>query len=180
LKTQNAENKQIICYWFVARTRRNQELSVQKRIESFGIENFVPTRSEVRVYGKRKRMVQKVLIPNVVFMHTGKEQAYSLINDEGLNISFVIDKSTRKTLVVPEKQMHDFMRVCTAGTAETVQLSTETFAKGDTVQIVEGDFCGVEGELIRHKGKSHVLIHIHGVVALTVQIDKKFLKKLNA
>lgn len=175
---QQIDNEKNNVFWFVAKTRANQELSIKKHLDSFGIENFVPVRSAVRVYSGRKRMVQKVQIPNTVFVRTTKEQAYSLINEEGLKLSFMIDKTTRKTLVVPEKQMRDFMQVFAVADTGIVQVSTETFAKGDKVQIIDGDFCGVEGELIRISGKSHVLIRIHGVIAITVQISKKSLRKM--
>lgn len=175
---QQSENEQNNRFWFVARTRAHQELSIKKHLDDFGVESFVPVRDEVRIYGKRKRMVQKVQIPNMVFVHSSKEQAYSLINEHGLKISFLVDRLTRQTLVIPEKQMHDFKQVFAFSDSETVKISTENFAKGDKVQIIDGDFCGVEGELARISGKTHVLIQIHGVVAVTVQIPKEFLKKV--
>ena len=89
----------------------------------------------------------------------------------------MIDKNTRKTLVVPEKQMHNFMQVFAVEDSGVVHVSSEIFAKGDKVQIIEGDFCGIEGELIRINGKSQVLIQIHGVVAVTLQVAKKSVKK---
>lgn len=147
-------------------------------MDNFGIENFVPVRSEVRIYGGRKRMVQKVQISNIVFVRTTKEQVYSLINEKGVKVSFMIDKNTRKTLVVPEKQMHNFMQVFAVEDSGVVHVSSEIFAKGDKVQIIEGDFCGIEGVLIRINGKSQVLIQIHGVVAVTLQVAKKSVKKL--
>jgi transcription antitermination factor NusG len=175
---QKTENKHIATFWFVAKTRANQELSIKKHLDGLGIENFVPVRSEVRMYSGRKRMVQKVQIPNIVFVYSTKEQAYSLINEQCLKLSFMIDSNTRKTMIVPEKQMCNFMQVFAANATENVQISTTTFAKGDTVQITEGAFCGVEGELVRVNGKSQVLIQIHGVVAITLQVPKKSLRKI--
>ncbi|MCL2327851.1 MAG: UpxY family transcription antiterminator [Bacteroidetes bacterium] len=175
---QQIDNEQNTEFWFVARTRANQELAVKKKLEIIGIEHFIPVRSEVRIYGGRKRMVQKAVLANIIFVRTTKDQAYLLINENGLKLSFMIDKCTHKTMIVPEKQMHDFMRVCAVADTGIVQVSTETFAKGDRVQIIEGDFCGVEGELIRISGKTQVLIQICGVVAITVQVPKKSLKKV--
>ncbi|MDR0941986.1 MAG: UpxY family transcription antiterminator [Bacteroidales bacterium] len=176
---QNTDNKCITNFWFVAKTRANQELSIKRHLDGFGIENFVPVRSEVRMYSGRKRMVQKVQIPNIVFVHSTKEQAYSLINERCLKLSFMIDKHTRKTMIVPEKQMCDFMRVFAANNAEELQISTTTtFAKGDKVQIMEGVFCGVEGELMWINGKSQVRVQIPGVVAITLHVSKKSLRKI--
>ncbi|MDR1761767.1 MAG: UpxY family transcription antiterminator [Bacteroidales bacterium] len=165
-------------FWFVAKTRANQELALKKRLDSFGVENFIPVRNEVRTYSGRKRMVQKAIISNIVFLHSTKEQAYSLINERGLKLSFMIDKNTRKTMVVPEKQMRDFMRVFAVEDTGIVHMSNDIFVRGDKVQIIAGNFCGVEGELVRISGKSHVLIQIHEVVALTLQVPKKSLKKM--
>ena len=178
MNAQHIDNEQNTQHWFVARTRANQELSIKKQLDGFGVENFVPVRDEVRIYSGRKRMVHKVQIPNIVFVRSTKEQAYLLINEKGLRLSFMIDKNTRRTMIVPERQMHNFMQVFAADEAGIVQISTEKFAKGDKIQIIEGDFCGVEGELIRISGKTHVLIQIHGVVAIMLKIPKKSLRKI--
>ena len=164
--------------WYAGKTRANQELAIKKLLDKLGVENFVPSRTEVRNYSGRRRMVEKPIIPNIVFVRTTKTAAYALLNDHGLKMSYMIDHVTRRALIIPQKQMADFQLLLGMDESEDINITTDNFAKGDKVVVTEGDFCGIEGELIRIEGKSHLLIRLQGIINITAKVGKGSVRKV--
>lgn len=56
-----------------------------------------------------RKTIRVLLIHGMIFIHTDKATSFSLINDHGLNIVYLKDIEGRHSLIVPDKQMHDFM-----------------------------------------------------------------------
>lgn len=46
---------------------------------------------------------------------------------------------------------------------------------GSRVQVVKGDFCGVEGEFVSEVNKIYVVICIVGVLSVSVKVFKSYL-----
>ena len=101
------DNKKI--NWYVAHTRVNQELWIKKKLDELGIENFLPQEEQVRETPLGRKTIRVLLIHGMIFIHTDKATSFSLINDHGLNIVYLKDIEGRHSLIVPDKQMHDFM-----------------------------------------------------------------------
>lgn len=94
------------------------------------------------------------------------------------------DKTTQMPLIVPDKQMDDFIAL-TEGKFEDVLLidpSTEELERGDMVRITSGMFAGIEGEYIRYRSKNRVVVRIEGFAAVaTAEVprltSRKYLPK---
>ncbi len=93
--------------WFAARTRCGAELSVAGRLDRLGVERFVPT--EVRRRTRGAATYERALIPALVFLKATKQRACALANEDSLPVRYLIDPATRSLLVVPDKQMEDFL-----------------------------------------------------------------------
>ena len=83
-------------------------------------------------------------------------------------IRYIMDRETRRPLVVPDRQMHSFIAVAGAYDEQIVYLdpSIVSLREGDRVRIVGGVFSGVEGIFIRIKGDRRVVVSIEGVMAV--------------
>lgn len=101
------DNKKI--NWYVAHTRVNQELWIKKRLDELGIENFLPQEEQVRETPLGRKTIRVLLIHGMIFIRTDKTTSFSLINDHRLNIVYLKDIEGRHSLIVPDKQMYDFM-----------------------------------------------------------------------
>jgi len=164
--------------WFVAKTRANQERAVKERLEAMNIETYLPTRMEIRQRRDRKKKVEVVLIPNTLFIYADKNTALSLPNHHGFLIKYMIDYMTRTLLVVPEKQMQNFMFLMDLSD-DNVQVDNNLlFEKGDKIRVVKGPFCGIEGELIRVEGKNKVLVRLENIIACTMEVSSSYLEKI--
>ena len=110
------------------------------------------------------------LIHNLVFVRSTREKLDEIKRDISLKvpIRYIMDRETRRPLVVPDRQMHSFIAVAGAYDEQIVYLDPTivSLREGDRVRIVGGVFSGVEGIFIRIKGDRRVVVSIEGVMAV--------------
>lgn len=164
-------------HWYVANTCR-QEKKIKQRLDSMGIENFIPFQQIARKIHGVDKLIEVPVIPNLVFIHTTLKTCMSLIQEYAFDMRYLRDRETGNFLIVPDKQMNDFMFLLDFS-KEMVEVVNENLKKGDKVRVIKGDFAGIEGELIRVKGHKRVVVRLEGVVSLaTAYIPSSFLEKI--
>ena len=164
-------------HWYVANTCR-QEKKIKQRLDSMGIENFIPFQQIARKIHGADKLIEVPVIPNLVFIHTTFKSCMSLIQEYAFDMRYLRDRETGNFLIVPDKQMNDFMFLLDFS-KEMVEVVNENLKKGDKVRVIKGDFAGIEGELIRVKGHKRVVVRLEGVVSLaTAYIPGSFLEKI--
>lgn len=164
-------------HWYVANTCR-QEKKIKQRLDSMGIENFIPFQQIARKIHGVDELIEVPVIPNLVFIHTTLKTCMSLIQEYAFDMRYLRDRETGNFLIVPDKQMNDFMFLLDFS-KEMVEVVNENLKKGDKVRVIKGDFAGIEGELIRVKGHKRVVVRLEGVVSLaTAYIPSSFLEKI--
>ena len=164
--------------WYVAHTRVNQELWIKKKLDELGIENFLPQEEQVRETPLGRKTIRVLLIHGMIFIHTDKATSFSLINDHGLNIVYLKDREGRCSLIIPDKQMEDFMFLLDFST-DGVEVLNKDLKRGDRVRVIKGPLLGLEGELVRLKGHKRVVIRLDGVASIaTSYIPSSFLEKI--
>ena len=164
-------------HWYVANTCR-QEKKIKQRLDSMGIENFIPFQQIARKIHGVDKLIEVPVIPNLVFIHTTLKTCMSLIQEYAFDMRYLRDRETGNFLIVPDKQMNDFMFLLDFS-KEMVVVVNENLKKGDKVRVIKGDFAGIEGELIRVKGHKRVVVRLEGVVSLaTAYIPGSFLEKI--
>ena len=164
-------------HWYVANTCR-QEKKIKQRLDSMGIENFIPFQQIARKIHGVDKLIEVPVIPNLVFIHTTLKTCMSLIQEYAFDMRYLRDRETGNFLIVPDKQMNDFMFLLDFS-KEMVEVVNENLKKGDKVRVKKGDFAGIEGELIRVKGHKRVVVRLEGVVSLaTAYIPGSFLEKI--
>ena len=164
-------------HWYVANTCR-QEKKIKQRLDSMGIENFIPFQQIARKIHGVDKLIEVPVIPNLVFIHTTLKTCMSLIQEYAFDMRYLRDRETGNFLIVPDKQMNDFMFLLDFS-KEMVEVVNENLKKGDKVRVIKGDFAGIEGELIRVKGHKRVVVRLEGVVSLaTAYIPGSFLVKI--
>ncbi len=164
-------------HWYVANTCR-QEKKIKQRLDNMGIENFIPFQQIARKIHGVDKLIEVPVIPNLVFIHTTFKSCMSLIQEYAFDMRYLRDRETGNFLIVPDKQMNDFMFLLDFS-KEMVEVVNENLKKGDKVRVIKGDFAGIEGELIRVKGHKRVVVRLEGVVSLaTAYIPGSFLEKI--
>lgn len=165
-------------HWFAARTRRGQELRIRENLDRFGVSSFVPTVRSLRQRGGRKVKAIVPLVPNMVFLRATKSDACSLANGRGIPIYYIIDRSTSRMLVVPDKQMDDFIRVVSEE-PETVEISGFVPHRGQKVRISSGRLEGVEGEVLTSDGGTFIIVSVGQLLNARIKVSKSCLVPVN-
>ena len=163
-------------HWYVANTCR-QEKKIKQRLDSMGIENFIPFQQIARKIHGVDKLIERAL-PEKYKKDVTFKSCMSLIQEYAFDMRYLRDRETGNFLIVPDKQMNDFMFLLDFS-KEMVEVVNENLKKGDKVRVIKGDFAGIEGELIRVKGHKRVVVRLEGVVSLaTAYIPGSFLEKI--
>lgn len=168
-------------YWFAARTRDKQEFAICKSLsrlkseEHLDVDYYLPTRIVVSQLKYRRKRSEVPVIRNLVFIRTTKQMACDLSNVYGVRLFYMKDLFTRSMLVVPDKQMSDFMFVMDLN-PDGVSFDNGSLVVGDRVRVVKGDLTGVEGEVATNANRTYVVIRIKDILTASVKVPKSYLK----
>ena len=158
-------------YWFAARTRDKQEFAIRNSLEKLKVEEnldidcYLPTRSVITQLKYRRKRSEVPVIRNLIFVRATKQTACDLSNVYGVQLFYMKDLFSHSMLVVPNKQMEDFMFVMDLN-PDGVSFDNEPLVVGHKVKVVKGDFCGIEGEVATEANKTYVVIRIKGTLTL--------------
>lgn len=176
--TTNIKEKQILIKWYAAKTTFSIEKKIKKQLEKLKVEHFIPFRTIIEERNGKKVKVEKAVVPNLIFIHADYATCLSLVNDYGLAMNYLLDFEKHTFLVIPDKQMDDFMFLLDFS-EEAVQVLNENLRQGDRVRVIKGDFAGIEGELIRIKGHKRVVVRLEGLFSLaTTYIPGTYLERI--
>ncbi|WP_455591234.1 UpxY family transcription antiterminator [Bacteroides sp.] len=169
-------------YWYAARVRDKQEFAIRDFLQQLkaelDIEYYLPTQFVIRQLKYRRKQVEVPVIKNVIFVRATKQAACDIPNKYNVSLYYMRDLSTKGLLVVPDKQMEDFMFVMNLD-PESVSFDNASLAVGNKVQVVKGEFCGIEGELATIANRTHVVIRINGVLSASIKVPKAYLKVIS-
>lgn len=168
-------------YWFAARTRDKQEFTILKSLEklkteeNLDIEYYLPTRTVVTQLKYRRKRSEVPVIRNLIFVRATKQTACDISNIYGIQLFYMKDLFSHSMLVVPNKQMEDFMFVMDLN-PDGVSFGNAPLAVGNKVKVIKGDFCGIEGEVATEANKTYVVIRIKDLLTASVKVPKSYLK----
>lgn len=159
--------------WYAMRVTYRRELQVKQQLDALHVDNFIPMKREAKVVRGRKVQVMVPVIHNLLFVHASKSKIqaikaknsclqYMTIRSEGKNIP----------IVVPDRQMEDFMTVSSSDDCNLIYYDTSDVgvAAGTPVRIHGGSFDGLTGTFVKVKGKrsKKVVIAIQNVLAVVI------------
>lgn len=166
-------------YWFAAKVKAHTEKKIKEYLVAKGIKHYIPFHSVVIERGGRRIRKEKPVIPSLIFVYATKDTALHLPQESHFTINYMRNLETKQLLVVPEKQMQDFMFVLDLSES-AIPIPNEQLRKGLRVRVVKGEFAGIEGELIRVKGHKRVVIRLEGIFSLaTTYIPREHIEVLD-
>ena len=162
--------------WYVMLTKPRQEKAVRTELLTFGVEFYLPTTTDFHYYGHgRKKKIESPVLPSMVFVHVEAEDRFAIISNLKHDVRYMVDRTTNSSMVVSDKQMNDFMRICNV---PEVKLENVDFAIGDKVTITGGQFDGLQGVVSRVNGKKRFVIVLDGLANLAVDLPAGQLEEL--
>ena len=162
--------------WYVLKTRPRQEKAVRNLLEDYGIVNFLPTRMEEHVYvNHRKKTIEVPLMTSTCFMLCAPEQRFAIANSLKYKTELMTDRFTNSSMVIPNRQMEDFMR---AVAVTDMVMEQVDITEGDRVVVSEGEFSGMEGVVAKINGRRRFIITLSNLTAFALQMPFSYLKKI--
>jgi transcription antitermination factor NusG len=144
-----------------------------------GFDAQVFTYSSLRQWSDRKKKVELVLIPGVVFVKNAPNLTKSIYRYPQV---IGVLREFGKPALVSQQEINNLLLITKEWNGERIpQAKSANFQKGDLVEVTSGDFRGLIGELTTTKGKHRLVVNIHSLnIAFTVELPKSKVKHLNA
>ena len=162
--------------WIAALVQMCTEKKVGERLTKLGVENYVPTQTEIRQWSDRKKKVERVVIPMVVFVHTDEKTERSLRMYSFIRKILTYPGQTAAA-VIPNDQI-DRLKFMLRQSDSPVEMMEQHLQVGDKVHIVRGALRGLEGEFYKNMDKSMVAIHIEALGYACVSVSVEDIEKI--
>lgn len=172
-------------FWFVAIVNHNSEKNSSEKLTKLGVENYLPTQSEIRVWRNgRRSKVDRVVIPSTLFVHCTDAKRKELV---GLPFIFrfmtnkagTAFKSSNKPFAVISDQEIMRLKFMLNQSDIAVEITEKPFKTGDKVRVIRGSLKGLEGEVMDLKdAKSELIVALDFFGCAKLSIDTINLKKI--
>ena len=161
--------------WIAALVQSCLEKKVGERLDKLGVENYIPTQTVIRQWSDRKKKIERVVIPMIVFIHTDE------MTERRLRMQTYIRKILSypgqwKAAVIPDAQI-DRLKFMLRHAESSVELLEQTLQVGEAIRVARGPLKGLEGEIYQvQPDKPMVAIRIDCLGYACVSIDKSDLE----
>lgn len=131
--------------WVAILVQMNTEKKVSEKLTKLGIENYVPVQSEIHQWSDRKKKVDRIVIPMVVFLNIDKMQERS-IKTFSFVYKFLSYPGQREAAVIPVDQI-ERLKFMLSNADSRVELINRELHIGEEVEVVRGPLKGLAGQL---------------------------------
>ena len=162
--------------WYVLSVKLFHERRIARLLNEKGLETYVPVRRELHTWSDRKKWIDRVLAPQLVFVRIAMKDK-NLVFVDRFVVKYVSLPKTSKPASIPEEQMNAFMTL-TRHSQEEISMIQSPLHKGDKVLILSGSLIGLEGELLRIDGKTQVLVRLNDALSAVVTLASDMVEKI--
>lgn len=156
-------------YWIAALVQMNTEQKVSAMLSKLGITNYVPTQSEIHKWSDRRKRVERIVIPMIVFVLADKGIEHNL-RTYSFIYKFVSYPGQKEAAKIPEEQI-ERLKFMLDNAESSVVVSDSLFEVGDKVEIVRGPLKGLCGELCyfeKEKPMVGIALELLGYACLSI------------
>lgn len=170
---------QDVPHWYALRVTYGREMKLKAVLEEQEIRHFLPIKT---IHYNRKRdgkLMKKQVsaIPNLIFVHSTRPQVQALKEDcaATIPVRYFMDRTSHKPLIIPDRQMEDFIRLASDGDDNLLYLDNPeiVFEKGEPVEVTYGPFAGIQGYVLRIRRDRKVVLVLNGLLAAAIKAEIK-------
>jgi len=160
--------------WVAALVQMNCEKKIGAKLDKLGVENYIPIQIETHQWSDRKRKIERVLIPMIVFIKIAKEDELHVMNYSFIHKFIKNPGSNDLATPIPEDQILNLKYLLENSSTEV--FFTNHLKVGDVVKIARGPLKGFEGIISIIDNRTQILaIRIDCLGYACVKISKEFL-----
>ena len=164
--------------WIAVLVLVNCEKKTATRLGKLGYETYIPTQQEVHQWSDRKKKVDRLIMPMVVFVRATVREEEWLRNQSFIHKLLALpgsDEDKKKFATpIPDNQIERLKFLLE--NAETEVSIVSNFKIGDSVRVTSGPLKGLEGVVSAADEKSSIVgVLIDGLGYACVKITKNYL-----
>lgn len=180
--------------WFVLRVSYGRIIKAKTYVEGKGIDCYVPLQYKQIIKQEKKHIVTKPLLPSFIFVHAYCSQVEALCrnvnaSDSRSLLSFYYDHTSFREdapdknppLIISDSAMDNFIRLTSIKNPHVIPVTSENikYKLGDEVVIIEGEFKGIHGRVVRIAGQQRVVVELFdGCLVATAYVPKTAMSQL--
>lgn len=163
-------------YWVAATVQMNTEKKVSLQLTKLGYHCYLPTQTEIHQWSDRKKKIDRIVIPTIVFVKVDKKQENEL-RMQPFIYRFISYPGQKDAAKIPDEQIEQLKFML--GKADSpIEFTDCGFEIGEEIEIARGPLKGLYGELcFKEKGKPMIGIHLNFLGYSLVNIDIKDVKR---
>lgn len=155
--------------WEVLHVRPRAEKKVDEFCEANNIAAYLPLRSEMKIYQRRKVIVRKPVFPGYMFAAFNREERALILKTN--NVVRTLAAESEAQLI------HELEQVRLALMADPTLTACIALKTGTRVLIRQGVFMGIEGVVARLRSVSKVRLNVEVLgQAVHLEIAREFLE----
>lgn len=145
--------------WYVALVRMHHEKKISERLSKMGIDSFVPVQQQIHQWSDRRKLVDTVLLPMMVFVHVTPKERMEVLSFSTVS-RYMVMRGESTPAVIPDEQMARF-RFMLDYSDEAVCMNDSPLARGEKVRVIKGPLSGLVGELVTVGSKSKIAVRLN-------------------
>jgi len=166
--------------WVAVLVQVNCEKKTATRLGKVGYETYIPTQQEVHQWSDRKKKVDRLIMPMVVFVRATVREEEWLRDQSYIHKLLALpgsDEDKKKFATpIPDSQIERLKFLLENAESEVTIVSN--FKVGDSVRVISGPLKGLEGVVCDADEKSSIVgIQIDGLGYACVKIAKSCLQR---
>ena len=170
--------------WFVAIVNSRHEKSVAEKLTGIGLETYVATQKEMRVWANgRRKIVDRVVIPSMVFVRCTEKERRQIVNLPYIN-RFLVNRSAdsgglnKPVAVIGDAEIRK-LKFMLGQSDSPVEFLPTAFRVNDSVRVIRGSLRGLEGEIRENSDGTHtLLVSLTLLGGATVHIQPQDVEKI--
>lgn len=160
--------------WYALYTRYHHEKAVAKALTAKGLTVFLPLYSAPRQWKDRAKVIRLPLFSCYVFIQGGLDRSLEILSTAGI-YGFVCCGGS--PAMIPQQEIEGVRRVV----ERSSKIEPHPFIKcGDWVRVKAGPLEGIEGNLVRKKNFSRLVLTVDLLgKSAAVELDVSLVERIN-
>lgn len=164
-------------YWVAAIVQMNTEKKVSLQLNKLGYHNYLPTQTEIHQWSDRRKKIDRIVIPTIVFVRVDKKEENELRKQPYI-YRFISYPGQKEAAIIPDEQIEQ-LKFMLDNADSTIEFTDCVLEIGDEVEITRGPLKGLFGELCyTEKGKPMIGIQVKMLGYSLVNVDIKDVKSI--
>lgn len=160
--------------WYAVYTASRAEKKVKERFDQMGLENYLPLRTEYRMWCDRKKKIAVPLIAGYIFVHVEESLFIPVLTVPGV-VAFLKEKG--KAVAIPENQI-ERLRFVENNFEEPIEMSFDEIPGGTLVEIVRGKLAGFQGEMVEIRDKFRIILRLDKLGCALITVPASCVEKV--